>query len=155
MEVTPLRPALLDSYCLDHEIRLQVVLLELFRDAAGFNYRAGWRWKMTIVELAVHVASPTLRSVLVLAGDSSLPYIGSRLGFWVTGKLQVYPYDITTVRGRLELAHHYSTGGIVHQWRLCDAGPPVWIGGWVGPVAPSRTWVPSSRIIESALSRPA
>ena len=59
-----------------YEIGLQTVLLELFRGAAGLNYPAGWRWKMTMIvelELVVHVSY--VRTYLLLLQEALACFI--------------------------------------------------------------------------------
>ena len=67
-----------------------------------------------------------------------MPYIGRWLGFWVTGKLQVYPYDITTIWSRLELTHHYTVAVTPDRGWMILAHQYGLVGRW-RPAALSRT----------------
>ena len=83
---------------------LQVELLGLFFGGAGLSCQAGLR--RSALYLLVLSSVFLFFFLLPHAGGFGLPFIGRWLGFLVTGKLQVYPYDITTEASRLGLTHH-------------------------------------------------
>ena len=99
------------------------MLLELFFGGTGLSCQAGLQ---VIVCLSRGFLRPFSLSPLPAGGSSPL-YIGSGLGFRVTGKLQVYPYDITTVRSRLGLVHHCVVG-VTPDREYCSSVAVVW--GW-------------------------
>ena len=128
---------------LDHRIGLQVVFLELFFDGAGLNCQAGLRRSRVFFSTAYQLVLLCL--LLAPRRGFRSAFYRRWLGFWVTRKLQVYPYDITTEASRLGLTHHY-VASVTSDREYCSSGGSCMtlahlygpVGGWK-PAAPSRT----------------